>query len=94
MDRPPGGSFLLLSRDIIRTSHDEQARIRREVLRFIISTLNLMGISPRAKERASPHDAQSYSICLSLAENDRRLLLFQFRPPNPAKRVYNLRCLP
>jgi putative ABC transport system ATP-binding protein len=43
LDRPTGGSFLLLGQDISLTSDDELARLRREELGFIFQTFNLIG---------------------------------------------------
>ena len=42
LDRPTSGRFLLLGRDISRTSDEELARMRREELGFIFQTFNLI----------------------------------------------------
>ena len=42
LDRPTSGRFVLLGKDISRTSDQELARIRREELGFIFQTFNLI----------------------------------------------------
>ncbi len=43
LDRPTRGRFLLLGRDVGRTSDEELARVRRQELGFIFQTFNLIG---------------------------------------------------
>jgi putative ABC transport system ATP-binding protein len=43
LDRPTAGQFILLGRDVSRTTDDELARLRREELGFIFQTFNLIG---------------------------------------------------